>query len=463
MSNNPLQGLVYRATDSKNPTDDWDSIMQLSDLLCQNPDENTKLILPLLNGRLRDTNSATVLYSLTLADALMKNTSDFVKQQFLRSDFLTIINNLSTRSSDQQVRQKATEVMNENQIPQASQTIQQQSPPVSQPRTVPQPMPVSQPLSTNTKRSTTRKLATYQEKMDNDLNVVRENVALLNELVTASSSPGELRQDDTAAQLRANCEEMSRRIIGLIEMIPEEQVLLKLLEVHENLNNSTQRYDKFMTSGQKEAVKLASPTTGNNSSAPPLSPQVSQGFGALANRNNQPNVNRNPPTKPNNGALSLDDFLGTNSTPIQPQSNPTPVVNPNVNSNQRTPLSLDDFLGLPVQPSQPQPSIPQNSYAQQQPTHYNPNQQQQFNNPPPSYEYSNNPYADTMEREFSRLNAPQQQPQQPNNNTMYPNVGYNPYSSSSDQIDPNDPFGVSKQQSQPQEGGFAALAHRKKN
>lgn len=475
--------LVMNATNPKNQTDDWDSIMQISDLLCQNPDDYTKQVLPILLARLKDPNPIVVIYSLTLSDAILKNTNDYVKKCFLRSEFVNIVHGLTQgRSTD--VKEKANEVIKENQLTQFPSSSPSSSPPIGIASSPQQPLTSSTtrqppPFRGNTNQPSS-KLSTYQEKLDSDLTIVKENINLLGELVSAASSPNELKQDDTALQLKVNCEEMQRRIISLIETIPPEDVLLKLLEVNEALSDSLQSFEKFMKTGKKENPKLSQVL--NTSSAPPLSPNVntsstaavsgSSGFGSLANRN----VNRTNTPSNQNESLTLDDFLGSSVQPTPPQQQ----VNSNVtasnlntssniggvnkvstgNSSSTTPLSLDDLFGLttstPVQPQQRLPPI--------------------VNNPSP-YTLNNNPYSDSMEREFGRLNIqagnippmyPSTTPQYNNNPYTPP---YNPYGGS-DHVDPNDPFGLSNRPQQPQQlqpnnqtanrssGGFAALANR---
>ncbi|KAG2381982.1 hypothetical protein C9374_005774 [Naegleria lovaniensis] len=480
--------LVLNATNPKNQTDDWDSIMQISDLLCQNPDDYTRQVLPILLARLKDPNPVVVIYSLTLSDAILKNTNDYVKKCFLRSEFVNIVNGLTQgRSND--VKEKASEVIKENQLTQFPSSSS--SPPMGI-TSSPQQQPLASsttrqppPFRGNTIQQPPSKLSTYQEKLDPDLTIVKENINLLGELVSAASSPNELKEDDTALQLKVNCEEMQRRIISLIETIPPEDVLLKLLEVNEALSDSLQSFEKFMKTGKKESPKLSQAL--NTSSAPPLSPNIntsstamstSSGFGSLANRN----TNRTNTPSNQNKTLSLDDFLGSSVQPTPPQqqfnSNVTPSnlnassnsggVNSNKvstgNSSSTTPLSLDDLFGLtastPVQPQQQRlPPI--------------------ANNPSP-YTLNNNPYSDSMEREFGRLNIQAGSNNNSYSNPIYPSTNpqystnpytppYNPYGGS-DHVDPNDPFGLSsnrppqQQQSNNQSnrssGGFAALANR---
>jgi len=290
MSNqSPVVGLVMSATNPNNPADDWDSILQLSDLLSQNPDENTKQVIQPLNSRLSDGNVQTVMYALTLADALLKNTNDYVKNCFIKSEFLSIVHGIASNNRSKDLSDKAKDLIKENRLPGPSSP--QQQPLTSSTQLPPPPFRGNAPSSPSTNERHERgriNLKTSGEKLDADLNVVKENILILSQLVEAASNPNELREDDTASQVRANCDEMNRRIVSLIELIPEEQTLLKLLDIHEQLNDGLLAFDKYMKTGQKEAPKVS--LAHSNSSAPPMSPsvntqQASSGFGALASRN----------------------------------------------------------------------------------------------------------------------------------------------------------------------------------
>ncbi len=59
---------------------------------------------------------------------------------------------------------------------------------------------------------------------------MHETVELLLQFVDAATSSQDLRQQHVQ-QVVYNCDEMHRRLVALIEKIPEEELLLQLIEV----------------------------------------------------------------------------------------------------------------------------------------------------------------------------------------------------------------------------------------
>ncbi|KAL9651319.1 hypothetical protein ABK040_001271 [Willaertia magna] len=482
-----IYGLVVRATDPNNVSEDWEAILQITDILCQNPDDYTDNVIKTLSNRLKDDNSITKLYSITLLDAILKNTNDYVKQRICNPEFLNLIQKL-TKSGDENIKQKSLDLIKENKL-----NITHNTPPPFVPQGSSNPYFQQQQqgyngpigsgssLNTTTNNTTTSgnnvmsnnnnavRLSPYKQKLESDLKIVRENMSLLMQLVEAANSPKELKEDDTAIQVEVNCKEMKNRIIGLIELVPEETVLLKLIDIHDQLNDILECFSKFMKSGKKELPNNllgTKPIIPNDLiSAPPLESQSPHNdmFGSLANRNTKTGG-----VTTNNNLLSLDDFLApTTTTTTQPMYNIPPQTtysnnnsNPNVMNTNRQTNNLQNNNNVNTNK---EISLDELLLGFNSPVNTNNNNQYDFID-------NSNPYQDSMASEFARIGG--------NNNNMYPQMDlYNPYSNNPYDAPPTTNMNTSNQGSNVQanrttnndnttgtnSSPFANLANRKTN
>lgn len=135
-----------------------------------------------------------------------------------------------------------------------------------------------------------------------DLDTVRNTCGILIDMVGAATSYDELK-NATSLQLVVNCREMHRRIMGLIEIIPEESLLLELLQLNDELFAAINYFDKFKSGKKEKAPAKPSKPAMINVAAPPQQ------------------------SKPSSNLFALDDLLGS------PVNNAAAAVPINLNNN----------------------------------------------------------------------------------------------------------------------------------
>jgi len=277
-----------------------------------------------------------------------------------------------------------------------------------------------------------------KEKLKQDLDAVRDTIELLLDMVTVAGNHAELK-NPTVYEIVANCKEMHRRVIQLIERVPEEEILLELIQVNDELADVLDYYETFKKSNVKrdkvpaKPVRLSSPQNAADSMAkqsnapdmfmdqqqpvvPLLAPPPSYQVPSSVNNNNNRPVAAsavNKPSQTGNQLFSIDDLLaGSNAQPAL--------------SAQQQPNSLNPFEDPILQHHGP--------VSDQPPAYYDPHQQQQqqYYYAPPPAQQPQQPYYDYN----LQLNQQQAQPQQ---QPLYPNL----LTSQQQQVQPQpamDPF-----------------------
>lgn len=166
-------------------------------------------------------------------DACIKNTNDYFVRIVAQSNNINLVQRL-TKASNAELRERANELLKEWQpMFQRAQASSPSSPVQSQFISAPQKKVNSSTFLdlTNLQQSPQPKKskAEKRKKLEQDLKVVHDTVQHLIEFVNAADSIQSLKQNSTQ-QVIYNCEEMHKRLVALIERVPEEDLLLKLIE-----------------------------------------------------------------------------------------------------------------------------------------------------------------------------------------------------------------------------------------
>ncbi|KAL0477234.1 stam-1 [Acrasis kona] len=235
-----LTALINKVT-TPGPMEDWDTILQICDVLSHRPDDTSKIVMDGIYSKLVTPNVAVQLLAVTLLDACIKNTTPLFFRLASNPNNINVVESL-TRSSNVELREKAQTLLNE---------LQSSGLPPSAPTTSSEEPLVRPQRSKEEKR----------QKIEKDLVVVNDSCRELISRVDADI------KDEATTQLVHNCDEMHRRLVALIEKVPEEDLLLKLIECNEELCSAIDYYDEYRKSGSKNRslLKLSSKPT---SSAP---------------------------------------------------------------------------------------------------------------------------------------------------------------------------------------------------
>jgi len=98
-----VEALIDKATNKNNVSEDWGTIMEICDVANSNPYETVNY----LKKKITNSNPNVILYSLTVADALVKNCNKNVHKEISSRNFLdTIVKQINNRNVFEPVKQK---------------------------------------------------------------------------------------------------------------------------------------------------------------------------------------------------------------------------------------------------------------------------------------------------------------------------------------------------------------------
>jgi hypothetical protein len=320
-----INTLIQKATNPKNETEDWDSILQICDLLGQRPDETCKTVCDSIFNLLSDPHPRVRYFALSLLDACVKNTNKFFQQTLLHHPKIFQLDSMLKDDSDVIVVEKWEEVSEEwrkdyNVLYQASigkrpaSMIQEEQlyPSTLQYNEPVYHAPPPPPTSLQPKKDT-------KERLLDDLVVVETSCKTMAEYLEQAESPQSMKTDLSVQQLYMNMKEMNRRLIILIERVPDEDLMMRSLEVHELLSDTIEQYEHYVKTGQKKPGRARE--TKRSQKSENVLDDIDLFFGdssaVHADRKGKGIAKSNPDYNPFGSdveTMSLDDFLGQSST-----------------------------------------------------------------------------------------------------------------------------------------------------
>lgn len=291
---------IEEATDSNHASENWALILEVCDLINATED-GPKDAVRAIRKRLQQNaakNYKTVLYTLTLLEACVKNcnrkfhvlvcSKDFVQElvkligpkndppMIVQEKVLSLIQSWADAFYNQpdmspvvqiykDLKTKGIEfpmtdldAMAPIHTPQKSvqsvQPITKHSAPASSPTRVHPP----QPSFTNLEgalRLSPEQLA----KLRSELDIVQENMTILNEMLT-ELTPGQEHPSDLEllVQLHNTCKAMQERLVELISQLAQDEVTAELLRINDLLNNLFLRYSRYEKNRSATLTPLSS-------------------------------------------------------------------------------------------------------------------------------------------------------------------------------------------------------------
>lgn len=228
----------------------------------------------------------------------------------------------------------------------------------NQPNTNPMIVPKeqSQPIKKTIDRS--------PEKLNQDLLIVKETMNFMKDLLKTSTSNKDLEQEEFQ-QVYLNLVEMRVRIMNMVETLPPENILLKLIQVNDDLFEVISSYEDYLKTGKKketkkdETIEFFKEEKSNNS--------VDDMFSTL--RNQEPSQKYMDPIEKEFSNISLrneqpkvDELFGEISNRKKETSNVNNQIDINKlfeNTQKETPKQNESLYDMILQPSAPtQPSAP---------------------------------------------------------------------------------------------------------
>lgn len=227
-----LVKLVTKASSEHEKEPDYMNMVAITDILERNPDDYTKIILNGCIGRIRTDNTQVQIHVLEIMDMCLKSDSGEFFKRVLEKDYLERI--LMHLSRNIGVKSRLNEFLVEwgrSGLRVPSEKVENTSPMI---QTQPKPKVIDK----------------SPEKLQKDLIFVRETMQLMKEMIWSSNSSRDL-QGDEFKQIYANLVEMRVRVLKIIDFMPPEDILLKLLQLNDELYDILSQHDEYAKTGKK--------------------------------------------------------------------------------------------------------------------------------------------------------------------------------------------------------------------
>eukprot|EP00817_Percolomonadidae_sp_ATCC50343_P003782 CAMPEP_0117423060 /NCGR_PEP_ID=MMETSP0758-20121206/3775_1 /TAXON_ID=63605 /ORGANISM="Percolomonas cosmopolitus, Strain AE-1 (ATCC 50343)" /LENGTH=432 /DNA_ID=CAMNT_0005206053 /DNA_START=32 /DNA_END=1327 /DNA_ORIENTATION=+ len=342
-----IEKLVNTATESKDEPD-WGSNMQLCDMVLTKPDETAPIIIHALRQKIQheltqkhNRNDSIIKLSLTLWDALVKNTNDFLKLVTIKkTNIYALVQLLDDDSIEGPLKSQIDTLVEDwdkeldmvctsgfsllldevrRSPPSSSSQFQTPNTPTRSNQSLfpqhqrPPPQPFQQQPQPQQQQQQQLSIDQHLTKLSNELGITRDTIKLFNDRVSSlPSSSSDLPPDALTAFY--NLKEMQKRIIILVQQIERiplsDDMLIELIEVNDLIQQSLSSFDTFKRTGSfpSNMNKKRSPSSSPSSVDSPSHPSQ------LALPHVDDHVSNDP--------MSIDELLGNSSS--SPSSSPPP-------------------------------------------------------------------------------------------------------------------------------------------
>ncbi|KAM3923688.1 TOM1-like protein 1 [Leptodactylus fuscus] len=339
--------LIDIHTNSTNKSEDWGQFMNICDVINTSVDGPRDAVKAFKRRIGKNYNQKEVRYSLSLLEMCMQNCNTTFQSLVLRKEFCKdvlvkllnpkynlpitmqnkILRFIMTWSTQSPGNVDNTEVK-ELYLEMIKKGIQFPSLDANE-ETITEAQRVDKPATSDrpTTETSMQNLSPEQiGKLYSELDVVKMNVRVMSEIMLENSAGAELQQDmDLLQELEKVCREMQSRILQLLEIVQNEDVIIELVQVNDDLNNIFLRHTRFLRNRSNQATdnRVDGRATGINQPSAPSSELIELNLDPLPGHNQTngypPNAAGVPLPVPNGNPQQAPTF-DTGSTQPQPHT-----------------------------------------------------------------------------------------------------------------------------------------------